>query len=149
MWKGKQKRIRSRVLLCTSTLESWTEVLTASTWGQRTHIIYLFVYYYYSFFHFSSCCIYYFYTCVCVCIIWIAAKESVIVSCYAMTIKILLLLFYLLMNMDAEDSTTCSTNTIFLMLRYGIWVGQHLLYWCSLNSHYLAFIVMILIYQYY
>lgn len=32
MWKGKQKRIRSRVLLCTNTLESWTEVLTASTW---------------------------------------------------------------------------------------------------------------------
>lgn len=31
MWKGKQKRIRSKVLLCTRTLESWTEVLTAST----------------------------------------------------------------------------------------------------------------------
>lgn len=32
MWKGKQKRIKSRVLRCTNTLESWTEVLTASTW---------------------------------------------------------------------------------------------------------------------
>lgn len=35
MWKGKQKRIRSRVLLCTNTLESWTEVLTASTWWKQ------------------------------------------------------------------------------------------------------------------
>lgn len=45
MWKGKQKRIRSRVLLCTNTLESWTEVLTASTWSEQTdtniHLIYL------------------------------------------------------------------------------------------------------------
>lgn len=31
MWKGKQKRIRSNVLLCTKTLVSCTEVLTAST----------------------------------------------------------------------------------------------------------------------
>lgn len=39
MWKGKQKRIRSSVLLCTSTLESWTEVLTASTCSEARDII--------------------------------------------------------------------------------------------------------------
>lgn len=39
MWKGKQKRIRSSVLLCTSTLESWTEVLTASTCSEPRDII--------------------------------------------------------------------------------------------------------------
>lgn len=34
MWNGKQNNMRSSVLLCTKTLESCTDVLTASTWNK-------------------------------------------------------------------------------------------------------------------